>query len=75
MNAKLFEALELLEKEKGIPKSYMIEKLEAANHGKVHAEYFVDASLLGGAIVEMDGKIMDGSLRRRLRDVKEVMNV
>ena len=30
MNAKLFEALELLEKEKGIPKSYMIEKLEAA---------------------------------------------
>ena len=30
MNAKLFEALDMLEKEKGIPKSYMIEKLEAA---------------------------------------------
>ena len=28
----------------------------------------------GGMIVEMDGKIMDGSLRYRLRDVKEVMS-
>ena len=34
----------------------------------------VDPSLLGGLIVEMDGKIMDGSLRYRLRDVKEVMS-
>ncbi len=30
MNAKFFEALDLLEKEKGIPKEYMLEKVEAA---------------------------------------------
>lgn len=30
MNTKLFDALDMLEKEKGIPKAYMIEKLEAA---------------------------------------------
>jgi F0F1-type ATP synthase delta subunit len=28
---------------------------------------------MGGVIVEMEGTIMDGSLRQRLRQVKEVM--
>ena len=30
MNTEFFNALELLEKEKGIPKEYMLEKVEAA---------------------------------------------
>ena len=30
MNSELFAALEMLEKEKGIPKEYMLEKVEAA---------------------------------------------
>ena len=30
MNSEFFKALDLLEKEKGIPKQYMIEKVEAA---------------------------------------------
>ena len=30
MNTEFFTALELLEKEKGIPQAYMIEKIEAA---------------------------------------------
>ena len=30
MNAEFFKALDLLEKEKGIPKEYMLEKVEAA---------------------------------------------
>ena len=30
MNKELFAALDMLEKEKGIPKEYMIEKIEAA---------------------------------------------
>ena len=50
-------------------------KLETIYGGTVRMAYTVDPSLLGGLIVEIDGKIMDGSLRRRLRDVKEVMNV
>ncbi len=31
-------------------------------------------AVLGGMIVHIDGKILDGSLRRRLHDIKEVMN-
>ena len=34
----------------------------------------VDASLLGGLVVEIDGKVMDGSLKHRLHEIKEVMN-
>ena len=30
MNSEFFDALELLEKEKGIPKEYMLERVEAA---------------------------------------------
>ena len=52
----------------------LVAKLEEMKQGKVKAEYHVDPSLLGGVIVEMDGKIMDGSLRHRLVEMKEVMN-
>ncbi|MBE5798166.1 MAG: ATP synthase F1 subunit delta [Clostridiales bacterium] len=33
-----------------------------------------DASLLGGMIVRVDGKVIDGSLKHRLQQIKEVMN-
>lgn len=69
-NAKVISAVELTDAEK----QKLISKLEQINRGKVHAEYAVDETLMGGLIVEMDGKIMDGSLRHRLYDVKEVMN-
>ena len=70
VNAKVTSAVELTEEEK----QKLISKLEMMEKGKVRAEYFVDASLLGGLIVEVDGKVMDGSLRHRLHEVKEVMN-
>ena len=54
-------------------KKALTESLEKKHGGTVHAEYFVDGALLGGVIVEVDGRIYDGSLRRRLRDAKEVM--
>ena len=38
MNAEFFEALDLLEKEKGIPKDYMLEKIEAALTGALKRE-------------------------------------
>ena len=34
----------------------------------------VDATLLGGMIVHVDGKVIDGSLRHKLQQIKEVMN-
>ena len=69
-NAKIISAVELTESEK----KKLIAKLELINKGKVAAEYFVDSTLLGGLIVEVDGRVMDGSLRHRLQEVKEVMN-
>ena len=39
MNKEFFEALDLLEKEKGIPKDYMIEKIEAALVSAYKKEY------------------------------------
>ena len=49
-------------------------KLEKISGRNVSVTCHVDAELLGGMIVEMDGKIMDGSLRHRLRELKDVMS-
>ena len=49
-------------------------KLEKQSGRNVLLECSTDSTLLGGIVVEMDGKILDGSLRRRLQEVKEVMN-
>lgn len=43
MNSELFEALELLEKTKGIPVDYMLEKIEAALVSAVKKEYGVSS--------------------------------
>jgi len=55
-------------------KQKLIKKLESMCSGKVNAEYQVDRSLIGGMIIDMDGKVIDGSVRTRLQDIKEVMN-
>lgn len=49
-------------------------KLEQHTKGRVETTYTTDPTLLGGLIVTLDGKVLDGSLRQRLRDIKDVMN-
>ena len=70
LSVKITSAVELTEDEK----SKLIRKLETVYGGSVAGEYFVDTAIIGGIVVEVDGNIMDGSLRTRLQDVKEVMN-
>jgi len=70
LTAKITSAVALTEEEK----QKLISKLEGLEGSKVIAEYFVDKALISGLIVEIDGKILDGSLRHRLNEVKEVMN-
>lgn len=48
-------------------------KLEQQTKGRVETTYTTDPTLLGGLIVTLDGKVLDGSLRQRLRDIKDVM--
>lgn len=70
-HATVTSAVELTESEKNKLKH----KLEAMTKGQVMIHYVIDPSLLGGLIVEVDGKVMDGSLRHRLSEVKEVMKL
>ena len=51
----------------------LIAKLEKLCGNEVQIEEKTDTSLLGGVVVEIDGKIIDASLRRRLSDVKDVI--
>ena len=67
--AKITSAVELTDDEK----SRLITKLEKTNSCKINPEYITDPSLIGGITVEIDGKILDGSIRQKLREVKEVM--
>ena len=67
--ASVVSAAPLSEEEK----AKLVASLEKRSGRRVRPEYRVDPSLLGGLVVEMDGTRMDGSLRQRLRDVKEAM--
>ena len=68
--ARITSAAELLDEEKEALKN----KLEKMSGTSVVMEYFIDESLIGGVVAEIDGKVLDGSLRRRLRDIKDVIN-
>ncbi len=69
-NVKVVSAAKLTREEA----DRLIQKLEKGSGRHVKAEFVVDPSLLGGMVVSVDGKIMDGSLRSRLRQVKEVIS-
>jgi len=47
--------------------------LEKKSGMKVTLSCAVDPSLIGGMTVEMDGRVTDGSVRTRLREIKEVI--
>ena len=55
-------------------KEVLIRKLEKISGNKITAVYEVDATLLGGLTVYLDDKVIDGSLRRKLKEVKEVID-
>lgn len=54
-------------------KAALCAKLQTLLGKRVDAVYTVDASLIGGVIIEAEGKTYDGSIRHRLHDVKDVM--
>ena len=69
ITAEITSAVELTEEQK----KALTEKLEKANGKTVVPVYRVDPSVLGGILVKVDGRVYDGTLKSRLRDVKEVM--
>ena len=67
--AMITSAVPLSENEK----EELLKKLRSVSKKDVTPIWKTDESLIGGVIVELDGKIIDGSLKRRLREVKEVI--
>lgn len=67
--AKVTSAVPLTDAEKAT----LIERLQAMDGRTVTAVYTQDASLLGGVVVELDDRILDGSLKRQIRQLKEVI--
>ena len=49
-------------------------RLESLSGSRVNVSYRVDSSLLGGMTVDLNGLLMDGSLRGRLKNIREVMS-
>lgn len=68
--AKVVSAVDLTEEEKTALRA----KLEAMCHSAVSLECSTDPSLIGGVIVEVDGRILDGSVRHHLNVVKDVIS-
>ena len=67
--AKVVSAVALTQEEK----ERLTAALEKQSGMKVMLSCAVDPSILGGMIVEMDGRVTDGSVRTRLREIKEVI--
>ncbi len=55
-------------------KQAVCRKLEQMTGKGIDPQYVVDASLIGGLVVTVEGTTYDGSLRHRLHDVKDVMS-
>ena len=67
--ARIVSAVEL----SAAQKRALVEKLEHQSGKRVEPEYIVDETLLGGLVVEMEGRVLDGSLKKDLQQVKEVI--
>ena len=68
--AKVTSAVEMKEADAAI----LRQKLEQRFHRTVIMQFEVDPRLIGGLRVELDGKVIDGSLRNKLDQIKDVMN-
>ncbi len=66
---KVISAVELTDDEK----KRIVKKLEKLLGKSVVAEYITDPSIMGGVVIETEGRVIDGSLRRHLHEVKEVI--
>lgn len=62
-------AVELTQSEKERLKT----KLEKMLGRSVEIECVTDPSVMGGVLIETEGRVIDGSLRRRLNEVKDVI--
>ncbi|MCQ2516255.1 MAG: ATP synthase F1 subunit delta [Saccharofermentans sp.] len=68
--AVVTSAVELTEEEK----AKLISKLTKVTGKRIVASYEIDKNLMGGITVEVDGMFYDGSVRKNLKNIKEVIS-
>lgn len=68
-NVKIFSPVPLTDEQK----EKLITKLETKYQVKIHAEYEVDSTLIGGIKVAFGDILIDGSIEKRLKSLKEVI--
>jgi F-type H+-transporting ATPase subunit delta len=66
---KVTSAAELTDDEK----HRILNKVERIVGGECEITFLVDPSLLGGAVIETENAVIDGSLKKSLQEVKEVI--
>ena len=55
-------------------KSELKKRLEKLSGHSVDMNFSVDTELIGGIVVKMDDKLFDGSLKKRLQEIKEAID-
>ena len=68
--ATVTSAVELTDEQK----TKLLSKLHTITGKRIEAEYIIDKSLMGGLTVMVDGKYYDGSVRKNLNNLKEVIS-
>lgn len=55
-------------------KKRLTQKLEKKYNCTVSLECHIDESLLGGVVIELDGRVLDGSVKSQLHQLKDVIS-
>jgi hypothetical protein len=67
--AKIHYAFELTDEQK----EKLVKKLKSITNKEIDTIYIEDKDLIGGIKIELDGKVLDGSLSNRLNNIKGVI--
>lgn len=67
--ARIVSAVALTEEEKAA----LVQRLTALSGHTVEPTYEIDGGILGGVVVYMDDRVIDGSLRHKFSEIKEVI--
>ena len=69
-SARIISAIELSCEEQ----IALVKKLENLTGNIVMAEYEIDNNIIGGIIIYIDDKVIDGSVRHKMNEIKEVIS-
>ena len=69
-NAVVYSVVELTDAQKDA----LTARLEKLCKKNLSVSYVIDKTIMGGLLIDIDGSIIDGSIRHRLHEIKEVID-